>query len=720
MDLRVLASCCLLLACALPPAALTAAGKSEPVQCLSALAWQREQDYAKPANDEAAFRGGPFALPKREDAKPLPAGLNLPVTTSPAIAIDKAEVELRIAAGVRALHAFADGEAECWFRDAARLDPQCAAAWLGLAIANEKLPSRASYFLEKAKAAQARTVREDGWIAAYETFFQTARTADLLERLEKLSAALQKLAVEQQGNRGRCAESFALRYRIIRANIARIPLSDAEEIEDEYDGWTREEGGDALVFYPVLLWLKFDAAKAAQHTRALVDASGGARGGAAAWRLAAEPKLALGNYKEAAACLGAALSKAIEAPSASSSEKETTLLEYATALAWCHFHGGHPSQAVSQAAELVGLPRKPGFTGLEAVDDTPERGYLGALQLRAQMWMASGNWVALADDATAGAADAGEKGLLVHAHQYYWAALASAALGRGQEWQSAKAELGRVAAEITRTPYLTRHAEMVSGYVRGAEAFGNLVQGRITPFMKDIAHVPGFVLAPWMSKAGAAAAAQAIVDDALKEHPGSVPLLHVASTLKAKGRVPEEMQISGIIYGPYHRTLPAQPEISLPDKSGAVHALAEFKGRPVLVIFFLGQGCAHCVEQLQNFRPLVGAYEQAGIPIVTIGTDSVEKLAESLGPGPERNPDLPYLILSDEPMAAFKAWKCYDEFLQKPLHGTFLLDAEGGVLWSDISHDPYAQASYLLGECQRLLKLHGVPDGVAGAESGGK
>jgi peroxiredoxin len=358
------------------------------------------------------------------------------------------------------------------------------------------------------------------------------------------------------------------------------------------------------------------------------------------------------------------------------------------------------------------------------VDDAPDSGYLGALQLRAQLWMASGNWEALAADVSVAVTDTEEKGLLVRAHQYYWAALASAALGRIEEWKGAQRELGKVADEITRTPYLTRHANLVAGYVRGAEAFGNLVQGRITPFMKDIAHVPGFVLAPWMSKAGATEAARAMVADALKEHPGSEPLLHLANVLKGDGVMRdargEPNFDSRVLKEPRRTALPSQPGFTLVDKSGATHTLEEFKGRPVLVIFFLGQGCAHCVEQLQKFRPLVGAYEQADIPMVAIGTDSVEKLAESLGPGPERNPDLPYLILSDEPMAAFKAWKCYDEFLQKPLHGTFLLDAKGGVLWSDISHDPYAQASYLLGECQRLLKLHGAVDGVVRAESGGK
>ncbi|HSI61465.1 MAG TPA: hypothetical protein VLE43_00065, partial [Candidatus Saccharimonadia bacterium] len=504
MEFRVLASCSLawLLLSGVSPAA----EKSEPVQCLSALAWQREQDFQKPANDEAAFRRGPFDIPDREAARPLPSALNLPVTV--AASAQKSEVELRIAAGVRALHAFADGEAECWFRDATRLDPQCASAWLGLAIANEKLPSRALYFLEKAKAAQGRTPREDGWIAAYDEFFQTARSADLLERLERLSAALREFAALRTDDR--CAESFSLRYRIIRANIARIPLANAQEIAARYDGWTREDGGEALLFYPVLLWLKFDPARAAQHTQALTEKNGVA----AAWRLAAEPALALGDYKQAATCVEMARAKAMDGSSASPaippSEKEANVLQYATTLAWCYFHGGHPSKAMSQASELVGLPRKPGFTGLEAVDDDPDGGYLSALRLRAQLWMASGDWEALADDAKAAAANTKEDGLLVRVHQCYWAALAHAALGRGMECRNAKVELGKAADELARTPYLTRHANLVAGYVRGAEAFSSLVQGRISPFMKDIAHVPGFVLAPWMKKAGAGEAAQAL------------------------------------------------------------------------------------------------------------------------------------------------------------------------------------------------------------------
>lgn len=698
MDFRVFASCLLtsLLLWEVSPAV----EKSEPVQCLSALAWQREQEFQKPPNDEAAFRRGPFARPLVGEARPLPAAFNLPVTTT--VPGGESEVGLRIAAGVRALHAFADAEAERWFRDAARLDAQCAGAWLGLAIANEKLPSRATYFLEKAKTARGRTPREDRWIAAYAAFFQTAKTADLLERLDTLSRMLREAQTDKEHDR--CAEIFSLRYRIIRANICRIPLADAQEVATRYDRWTHEEGGEALLFYPVLLWLKFDPAIAAKHARAL----GEKHGGREAWRLAAEPALALGDYEGAACFLEKALTLSAHGEDKLHlmPEEEAPRLEHAITLAWCYFHGGQGTKAISLAARWLNFPRKPAFTGLEAVDDAPDGSYLLALKSYAQLCMAVGDWETLARF-TSTLPDVSKEGLLVRAHRHYWASLANTALGRRDNARLERETLGKVSDELARTPYLSRHAEVSSGFVRGAQAFSSLAEGRITPFLKDIAHVPGFVLAPWMSKAGASQAGQALVDEALREHPASKPLLNLAGTLRgdAHGRatVADTMPASAVA-NPWV-AVAKPPDFSLPDKSGGIHQLRDFLGRPVLVIFFLGQGCAHCVEQLQKFRPHVEAYANAGISMVTIGTDSVERLSESLGLGAELNADLPYLILSDEQMTFFKAWHCYDEFLQKPLHGTFLLDASGGILWSDISHDPYSQASFLLGECQRLLKF---------------
>ena len=40
-----------------------------------------------------------------------------------------------------------------------------------------------------------------------------------------------------------------------------------------------------------------------------------------------------------------------------------------------------------------------------------------------------------------------------------------------------------------------------------------------------------------------------------------------------------------------------------------------------------------------------------------------------------------------------------------PLHGTFLLDADGKVRWQDISFEPFTQVAWLLTEAKRLLAL---------------
>src|SRR5690606_26020703 len=47
---------------------------------------------------------------------------------------------------------------------------------------------------------------------------------------------------------------------------------------------------------------------------------------------------------------------------------------------------------------------------------------------------------------------------------------------------------------------------------------------------------------------------------------------------------------------------PAEPW-SLTDAAGRRRSLDEYRGRPVLVIFYLGFGCLHCAQQLQAFGP---------------------------------------------------------------------------------------------------------------------
>ena len=59
---------------------------------------------------------------------------------------------------------------------------------------------------------------------------------------------------------------------------------------------------------------------------------------------------------------------------------------------------------------------------------------------------------------------------------------------------------------------------------------------------------------------------------------------------------------------------------------GKWHTLAEFKGRPLVLAFYRGKGCPHCVEQLRLISAGNTALEAAGMSVVAIGTDSKNSL----------------------------------------------------------------------------------------------
>ena len=122
------------------------------------------------------------------------------------------------------------------------------------------------------------------------------------------------------------------------------------------------------------------------------------------------------------------------------------------------------------------------------------------------------------------------------------------------------------------------------------------------------------------------------------------------------------------------------------------------------MVFYLGFGCLHCVEQLQAIAPLAERFAAAGIRIVAVGSDTAAKAYESLQ-ALDEGERFPFPLLADPELLAFKTWRCFDDFEVMPLHGTFLVDGDGRVCWQDISFEPFTEVEWLLGECRRLLAL---------------
>jgi peroxiredoxin len=156
--------------------------------------------------------------------------------------------------------------------------------------------------------------------------------------------------------------------------------------------------------------------------------------------------------------------------------------------------------------------------------------------------------------------------------------------------------------------------------------------------------------------------------------------------------------------GPFRwQPTPAEPW-KLTDADGKSLALADFAGKPVIVIFYLGAGCVHCTEQLAAFVPMTKEFAQAGISIIAISSDDVSKLKESNKPGPNGEP-FAFPIVSNGDLSIFKAYRAFDDFENRPLHGTFLVDGSGLIRWQDVNFAPFMDTKFLLGESKRLLAL---------------
>ncbi len=153
--------------------------------------------------------------------------------------------------------------------------------------------------------------------------------------------------------------------------------------------------------------------------------------------------------------------------------------------------------------------------------------------------------------------------------------------------------------------------------------------------------------------------------------------------------------------GPFRWQPTAAPDWELKDATGTSYTLRQFRGQPLIVIFYLGYGCLHCAEQLEAFAPMAEAFAEADVQLIAISTDDQKGLKNSLDN--YKNGTFPFPLVSNADLDVFKAYRAYDDFEKVTLHGTFLIDREGMVRWQDTSFEPFMEPKFVLKEYLRLF-----------------
>lgn len=715
----------------------TAQYRNYSLRCLAPLL--AEVDPNEPKTLQEAFLSGPKYL-----ARPL-EGIGVEAIDFP-ISTESKKAQLFFRQGIALLHALAYREAEQAFRTVVHLDPDCPMGYWGLAQANERRPGVAGLYARAAhdRCDRNRPALEQKWTALLTEFYREGENRNLPARSAKRIFALEDLLFEFPDNNE--IRAFLLRRLTLDHYIANLPVSSRLAVDKLALEFAELAPDHPSRHYRVFLWLDRRPGHILDEARNMSALSPKA---AEIRRYTAEAFYAAGHSNEAAVFAKEAIQtdhgnlahrNLMPWESENLTGNHATLVNILT-------ESGRIDEALAEADAAVALPRKnaDSSSGLE--------------HLRVEPLMVSGQWDRLANDLETHPPLLAAGSPRDKVQQLQWKALAQIALGNQDRADDFVAAMLRFQRQVLIAGISNSEEKAIAGFIRTTQAIRSLFASRnATPSTLDNADLPALVKAHFLHLAGHTGAAFQIVKAERENAPRSwlptafyshyameagrkrealfcfdrefrahgshadagLPVLKNLTPVAKNLRLPEKwvlpsayQQLNPGRFGPDTWQPPRAPGFELPDRRGNFITLKQFSNQPVLLNFFLGTGCAYCLEQFDTFRPCYESFENAGIQIVAISLDSPDLLARMLGTEEELAPGFrerfPFPVLADPGLKTFRDYRVFDELENGPMHGTILISPRGKILWQDIGHSPFNRPEDLLEEAERLLLAHDHP-----------
>ena len=707
--------------------------------------------------------------------------------------------------GIAQLHGFWYLEAERSFRQAARLEPDLAIAYWGMALANINNEERARGLIDKAmeRVDENTSQRERMYIEAWDRALgvpekdaeddgdkskdkkQKEKEKEKKKRILDLCGDLEEILHEFPND----LEAKALLAVAMWHAEKEVAITSRYAVSALLDDLLAKQPMHPAHHYKIHLW---------DHERPELALESAAKCGPAApaiahmWHMPGHIYSRLHRYADAA-WQQEASARVDHAHMARAKLMPDQIHNFAHNNEWFIrnlLHLGRVSNAIDQARNLVSLPRHPNYNSAE------ERGsFKYGHQRLLQVFTTYGMWAELLEE-TEGPYLSDNGNAEMNRERDAWIAVASALTGREKTAASIKRSLQRKSLELQLERLdLAESRSESSNSTEGQSPGGGTakverrekqganeqdkerddeLQGEITLLDKLVARISAataavsgdaqavrqhadaaklnqVLRARWLARAGDIPGALEQAREAVEEGPGEVPPLAVLVDLLWKqgdkqkaveqfselrplasradldapllSRLAPIAKFAGVegdwrIEPEPASDLGDRPQLDTlgpvrwqPYLSTSWDAIAadgaqvtddQFAGRPRIVIFYLGAGCLHCVEQLHVFGPRAAEFRQAGIDLVAISTESVDQLKTGIK-NFDGTIDIPLLANPDH--QAFHDYRCWDDFEDQPLHGTFFIDSNNRVRWQDISYEPFMDADFLLEEAQRLLEI---------------
>lgn len=167
-------------------------------------------------------------------------------------------------------------------------------------------------------------------------------------------------------------------------------------------------------------------------------------------------------------------------------------------------------------------------------------------------------------------------------------------------------------------------------------------------------------------------------------------------------------QFGPAVWEPY-----AAPKLDAFDSKGKTVTLDQYKGKNVLLVFYLGKECVHCMKQLKDISAKKDEWDRLDTVVLAVSPNPPESNAAAL-----KNMGVPGVrILSDKQFRNATVFKSFDDFEEMELHSTILIDKKGRVHWSRNGGEPFGDMGFLVKQLERMNKAGDVAVAVA---AGGK
>jgi len=642
--------------------------------------------------------------------------------------------------GVAQLHSFYYFEAERSFRQAAKLDPACAMAYWGLAMANVNNPRRARPFLKDARdraagASRRETLYLDALDALYaEGGTETTRKQNHLLGWETL---VQEFPDDPDARAWLAMTAWQNGATGSRQSVD-VVLDSVQALGPTHPG---------AHHYRIHLW---DGAKPARAEKAAAAYGPAAAGVAHAWHMPGHTYTGLKRYADAAYQQEAS-ARVDHSAMARDRIMPFEIHNYAHNNQWLATslsHVGRAREAVRVARNLVDQPRDPAKNRKDDGGSAQRSGRLrwSEVLCRYELW---DDLIAATKTGDLDWSDVpAERKQKAYALGLAYAGKADAVnlasqIGALKTLGDEDAKAKRGSTVETALAELQGHERLLKGDVGPAfERFAKATEMR--PESLARAHL----------SARNYGSAEAVARSAVSTQPGQVPpLAALVEVLHACGKTadaqtayrqlttlgrradldtPVFRRLAAVVaawkaesgwvappetatddvaagrvdlttLGPLDWTPTAAEALSGIDSAAATWDLATHRGRNVVVLFFLGGKCPHCLQQLQAFAKEYEALKASGTDVVAVSTDdpaAVGTLKEN-----REGVAFPMPILADPTHEAFRRYRSYDDFEDRPLHGIYLIDAAGGVRFRRVSAEPFLDTDFIKAEAARVSRL---------------